>query len=212
MTAYAERHSHHRARALHVENYGVGGAPDDLVIETVDYRFVKKKRTFDGVRLRWTGQGPGLADVTLDLLLRNHTDRCDLDVSFVKLPGLDMEAVYLAFPFAGDDPVWRYDRQLGWVEPATDHGPGASNEWMALTHTVTVHSTGAGVWWTAVDAPLFTAGDLVRGRWPERFAVTDGHVFSYLLNNYWPCNTPPTQQGRIRLRYRFGPVGQFDPA
>lgn len=212
MTEFQDVHSHRRARALHIDNYGVAGEPDKLLIETVDYRFAGVKSTFDGARLRWTGQGPGLTDVTLELLLRDDSDRCDLEVAFTKQSCLDMEAVYLAFPFAGPDPVWRYDRQLGWVEPATDHGPGSSNEWAALTHTVAVHTPAGGVLWTSLDAPLFTAGDVFRGRWPERFAATNGHLFSYLANNYWPCNTPPAQQGRLQLRYRFSPAGDFEPA
>ena len=212
MTEFAEVHPHRRARSLHVENYGMPGEPDELLVETVDYRFAGVKSTFDGARLRWTGDGPGLSEVTLDLLLRHDSDRCDVDVSFSKEPCLDMEAVYLAFPFAGLDPVWRYDRQLGWVEPGTDHGPGSSNEWVALTNTVAVHTPGGGVLWTSLDAPLFTAGDVFRGRWPEHFAVASGHLFSYVMNNYWPCNTPPAQHGRLRLRYRFSPAGEFDPA
>lgn len=213
MIDYEEQHAHTRSRALHIENYGVAGAADDLLVEVASYRFGGVKPTFDGARLRWTGQGPGLTEVTLDLLLRDDSDRCDLEISFTKEPCFDMEAVYLAFPFAVPDAVWRYDRQLGWVEPATEHGPGSSNEWAALTHTVAVHTaTGGGVLWTSLDAPLFTVGDVIRGRWPERFAVTDGHLFSFLCNNYWPCNTPPAQQGPLRLRYRFSPAGDFEPS
>ena len=208
----ADGHSHRRARAVHVENYGIPGGPDELLVETATYRFAGVKPTFDGIRLRWTGEGPGLADITLEVLLRDDSDRCDLETSFTKESCLDMEAVYLAFPFPGADPVWRYDRQLGWVEPATDHGPGSSNEWAALTHTVTVHDGAQGVQWTSLEAPLFTAGDVDRGQWPERFAAPNGHLYSYVMNNFWPCNTPPAQHGPLRLRYRFGPAEAFHPA
>ena len=210
----ADIHGHRRERTLPIENfrYIADPAPSDLVTESPDLEYVGRKSTPDGMRLRWCGGGVGVDDVTVELLLRDDTGVCDLDVSFTKASCLDMEAVYVCFPFAGTAPVLRYDRPLGWVRPAVDHGPGASNEWGAVTNTVSLQSPEGEVRWTPLDAPLFTAGDVVRGTWPTSFPPAASHLYSYAMNNFWPCNVPPWQPGRARFRYRFEAAAEFDPA
>lgn len=212
MLGYGQMHEHDRTRIDYLGDFATTTSRVDLLSESPTLAFRGTKTTFDGVRIRWEGRGAGLESIAVELLLRNESDTCDLDVTFTKTPCLDMEAVYVAFPFAGGDPVLRYDRQLGWVEPAVDHGPGASNEWGALTNTVSLQTTDGETLWTALDAPLFTAGDVVRGVWPDHFTSRNGHLFSYLMNNFWPCNTPPAQQGEVSFRYRFGLYTAFDPA
>lgn len=208
----AEVHEHERVRIDYLADFGTTTERVPLLSESPDVTFLGVKATFDGIRLRWTGRGAGLESIVIDLLLRDDAESCDLDVRFTKDPCLDMEAIYLAFPFAGRSPVLRYDRQLGWVEPAADHSPGASNEWGAITNTVSLQSTEGEIRWTALDAPLFAAGDVVRGLWLDGFPSDNGHLFSYLMNNFWPCNTPPAQGGDVRFRYHFGIGDAFDPA
>lgn len=164
------------------------------------------------MRLRWRGHGAGIAALTLDLLLRHDSSACDLTVSFVKQPCLDMEAVYVCFPFAGTSATLRYDRPLGWVAPTADHGPGASNEWAAVTNCVSVQTDQGEIRWTPLEAPLFTAGDIVRGQWPTTFPQAQSHLYSYVMNNFWPCNTPPWQSGQVSFRYRFALAEEFDSA
>ncbi len=36
-------------------------------------------------------------------------------------------------------------------------------------------------------------------------------MLSWVLNNYWPTNTPPEQEGELLLRYAFAPLPAFDP-
>lgn len=210
----ADVHSHVRARTLPIENFRYVSNPDPshLVLESPEFEYVGRKDTYDGTRLRWRGGGVGITDVTIELLLREDSDVCDLDVTFTKQPCLDMEAVYVCFPFGGSRSVLRYDRPLGWVCPTIDHGPGASNEWAAVTNTVSVQSDQGEIRWTPLDAPLFTVGDVVRGAWPTAFPAGQGHLYSYVMNNFWPCNTPPSQAGSVTFCYRFGLADEFDPA
>jgi hypothetical protein len=122
--------------------------------------------------------------------------------------------VYVAFGFALDDPVVRYDRQLGWVDPARDHSPGSCTEWFTTQFGVVLSSGqyGPAIAWSSSEAPLFTIGDIVRGRWPDTFEVGNGHLFSWLMNNHWPVNTPPAQEGPLAVRFAFTPMPAFDPA
>ncbi|MET4780425.1 hypothetical protein [Glaciihabitans sp. UYNi722] len=207
-------HGHQRGRTLSIENFRYIADPprSDLISESPILEFDGYRETFDGIRVRWSGSGAGIDGVVVELLLRNDSAMCDLDVRFVKQPCLDMEAIYVAFPFAGSNPVVRYDRQLGWVNPSSDHGPGASNEWGALTNTVSIDTDEGEILWTALDAPLFAVGDVVRGAWPTSFPANSGAIFSYAMNNYWPCNTPPVQSGEAGFSYRVGITEGFDAA
>ena len=187
--------------------------PPELTVTAAAMRPVGLRRTADGWRLRTVGSAPSLPSIEADVLLRDHSDRVDVTVRLTKRRELAKEAVYVAFPFAADAPRFRYDRQQGWIDPATDHAPGACHEWFTTQYGVVVDSTSGGpaVAWTSADAPLFTAGDIVRGAWPERFEPAGGSVLSWVMNNYWPTNTPPEQDGELTLRYAFTPLPAFDP-
>ncbi|MFB9237620.1 hypothetical protein ACFFWC_19025, partial [Plantactinospora siamensis] len=183
----------------------------ELAEQVPTVRLVGARRTPEGLRVRWRGTGAGLRDLHLDLLL-GDAGIAELEVTLDPLPGIAMASLSIAFPFRVDRPAVHYDRQLGWVQPVTDHGPGAANEWLTCQSAVCLTAAnGPGVLWATPDAPLFSCGDLVRGRWPDRFGVRTGHLYSYVMNNFWPCNTPPEQPGPARFRYAFTPVGAFDP-
>ncbi|MDJ1134671.1 hypothetical protein [Streptomyces iconiensis] len=208
----ADSAAHDRTPIRQLDSRYHQGAPTRLVEEQPSMRLLGARSTPDGVRLRWAGEGAGLSDIALELLLRDGKETCELTVELTKLPVLDMESVSVAFPFLVDEPTVRYDRQLGWVEPRADHGPGSSNEWLSATSAVTVTAPdGPGVIWSAPDSALFSSSDLVRGTWPRRFSETSGHLYAYVMNNFWPCNTPPAQPGPVRFRYVFAPVPRHTP-
>jgi len=184
----------------------------DITITPAAVRFTGARRTFDGVRLRACGSAPSLPAVEIDILLRDTCDRIDVTVTLHKERALRRESVYVAFPFAATAPRVRWDRQQGWVDPSTDHTPGACNEWFTIQHAVSVDGDNGGVVWTSADAPLFVIGDVVRGTWQRRFPGSSATVLSWVMNNYWPTNTPPDQEGTMTLRYAFTPVSGFDPA
>ncbi|MEV0849816.1 hypothetical protein AB0J21_28740 [Streptomyces sp. NPDC049954] len=210
--AAADSAPHDRTMIGRLDSRYTAGGPTPLAEERPALRLLGARDTPDGVRLRWAGSGAGLSAVTLELLLSDRAQRCELSVELTKQPVLDMESVSLAFPFLVQEPTVRYDRQLGWVTPRVDHGPGASNEWLSAVSAVTVTSPdGPGVVWSAPDSPLFSSSDLVRGTWPRRFSERDGQLYAYVMNNFWPCNTPPAQSGPVRLRYVFAPVAGHDP-
>lgn len=190
----------------------VADAPD-LTTTAATMQPVGLRRTHDGWRLRTVGSAPSLPAIEVDVLLRDHSDRVDVTVRLTKERELAKESVYVAFPFAAHAPRFHYDRQQGWIDPAADHAPGACHEWFTTQYGVVVESTpgGPAVAWTSADAPLFTAGDIVRGAWPERFEPASGSVLSWVMNNYWPTNTPPEQDGELTLRYAFTPLPAFDP-
>jgi hypothetical protein len=68
------------------------------------------------------------------------------------------------------------------------------------------------------DLPLVTLTDINRGSWPKHLDLTNGHVFSYVTNNYWSMNIKASQGGDISFRYSltsskdldFAALAQFD--
>ncbi|MEV0394427.1 hypothetical protein [Polymorphospora rubra] len=214
-------HPHHSGAPHHHDPYPrstlLGRRPDQnlpqLTVVPAAMRPVGLRRTYDGWRLRTVGSAPSLPRIEVDILLRDTDDRVDVLVDLDKERVLAKESVYVAFPFAATEPTFRYDRQQGWIDPATDHAPGACHDWFTTAYGVVVQDRpdGPAVAWTSADAPLFTAGDIWRGDWHEEFTPAGGAVFSWVLNNYWPTNTPPEQDGRLTLRYAFTPLPTFDP-
>lgn len=195
-------HSHERHLVSAIDAR-VGATADCLRETSAHLTFDGATLTYDGVRLRWHGDGEGLSDVQLDMLFVTDPAAIEVDVRFLKRACLDMEGVYLAFPFSVAESTVRYERQLGWTEPARDHGPGASNEWGALNNSLTISDDHHTLVWTPRHTALFTVGDIVRGTWPEFFHPGSPHVFAYLTNNYWPCNIPPATAGEHRFSFRL---------
>ncbi|MGP4103864.1 glycoside hydrolase family 38 N-terminal domain-containing protein [Nonomuraea sp. KM90] len=206
-----EPHHHPPAPRTSLNGRRPHADPPELDVFPAAMRPVGLRRTYDGWRLRAVGSAPSLPHIEVDVLLRDADDRVDVLVRLEKEREPAKEAVYVTFPFAAERPRFHYDRQQGWIDPAADHAPGACQEWFTTQHGVVVASPAGAVAWTSADAPLFTAGDIVRGAWPERFAPPSGTVHSWVMNNYWPTNTPPEQDGTLTLRYAFRPLPAFDP-
>lgn len=183
----------------------------NLNVERASTRIHGVRRESDCVVVRLDGQTPALSELTIEIRLFDSSDRVEVTVDVEKIEERDKEAIYVAFPFLVDEPVVRYDRHLSWVDPARDALPGAGSEWFALQNGASVGADQS-VLWASPDAPLFTSGDVFRGLWPSTFTARNGHLFSYILNNYWHTNTPAGQSGKARFRFAFWPTEQWDEA
>lgn len=205
--------------------YATGGGPGtslhsgdfnlfepDIEVVSCDVRPTVMTTTRWGAVVRMRGEGPSLRDVQVEVTLHDAEDRVDLTVSFDKEAVLAKEGVYIAFPFAADQPTLRYDRQQGWVDPSRDHYPGACTEWFTTQHAVAVSDPRRTVVWTSQDAPLFTLGDVVRGRWATACAPQSGTLLSWVMNNYWFTNYPAFQDGPVSFSYSFTTLPKWDPS
>lgn len=178
--------------------------PPDLQVRAADLTAAGIRRTPWSWIASAAGTAPTLDDVRVDVELFDDDDRVEVDVRFRKRPELAKESVYVAFPFSGQPRV-RYERHQGWVDPASDHHRGACQEWLTVQSAVLVGPDEEAVAWSSADAPLFTAGDVVRGTWATSFAPASATVLSWVMNNYWMTNTPAQQGGDARFRYAFRP-------
>ncbi len=122
------------------------------------------------------------------------------------------EAVYFAFPFAVDEPRFRYEIQNGYVDPAHDQLQGAGKEWFSVQHWVAADHDGVTVALVPIDAPLVSLGDIARGTWPKEFGHRDGTIFSYIMNNYYFTNYAAGQGGEFTFRYVLASGDNLQPA
>ena len=111
------------------------------------------------------------------------------------------EAIYFAFPFRTSPSRFLYQVHNAWARPNEDQLPGACREWFTTQNLVVSRDDGVTIALSTPDIPLVTLTDINRGRWPQHLDLTNGHVFSYLTNNYWSMNIKASQSGDLNVRY-----------
>ncbi len=111
------------------------------------------------------------------------------------------EAVYFAFPFAASEPTIRYGVPAGIVNANTDMLPGACLDWFTVQHVVELEARDAAIAWATPDAPLVCFQDINRGRWQTRLPMVNGHLYAYVMNNYWHTNYRAGQGGEMTFRF-----------
>lgn len=168
---------------------------DDFVLSDCQIRHFAS-----GSALTLKGTVP-YGEIEVQWLLRNHAKRVEVSFRYRKEEKFAKEAVYVAFPCGLKEAEVLSDSQLGWVNWDKDELPGACKEWLPLQTGILLHGKGADMVIASPDIPLFTVGDIVRGRWPKHQDLTGGNIFSYVSNNYWHTNYKASQGGNISFRY-----------
>jgi hypothetical protein len=131
--------------------------------------------------------------------LYNDIKRIDIKNEVVKDATRLKEAVYFAFPFEAKSPKLAYQIQNGWLRPNKDQLPGADREWFTTQNLVRVKDGNFTTALSTPDAPLITLEHINRGKWPKHLNITNGHVFSYVMNNYWFTNYKARQGGKFKF-------------
>jgi hypothetical protein len=120
--------------------------------------------------------------------------------------------LYIAFPFSGANPRFRYEVGGGSVRPNEDHVPGACRDWFAVQRWVTINTDVGAVVWTPVDTPLVTLCDMTPGHWLDELPITNGTIFAYVMNNYWYTNYKAGQDGEFEFRFSLAGSDTIDPS
>ena len=55
--------------------------------------------------------------------------------------------------------------------------------------------------WATPDAPLVCFQDIVRGKWQWKLPLRTGHLYAYVMNNYWHTNYQADQGGEHRFQF-----------
>lgn len=176
-------------------------APSITIHQATAGRLVGFERTPYGTIAHLESSDVNTPKVRTDVVLFDAEKKIEFINHVQKKAVYTKEAVYFAFPFAGDNPQVRYDLQNGFVDPTRDLLPGADREWFSLQHWASFQSGGVTAAIVPEDAELFTLGDIVRGKWSTELDQHRGTLFSYAMNNYWWTNYVAEQGGDFTFRY-----------
>jgi hypothetical protein len=139
--------------------------------------------------------------IQCNVILWNDSKRIDILNNVTKTQTYDKEAAYFAFPFAATKPTFRYEVPAGVVCANTDMLPGACLDWFTVQHFVEIDSPEGAITWATPDAPLCCFQDINRGKWQTKLDFTNGHIYSYVMNNYWFTNYLAGQGGKCTFRF-----------
>jgi alpha-mannosidase len=166
-----------------------------------DGRLISINRTPSGQVARMESMSTNTPAIATEIRLFDHEKKIEFTEDVDKKEVDHKEAVYFAFPFAMEQPQFRYEIQTGVVDPAKDMYAGAGHEWFSVQHWISAQQNGMSATVMPLDAPLVTLGDINRGDWPAEFSKRSGTIFSYVMNNYWFTNYRAGQGGHFHFRY-----------
>jgi hypothetical protein len=185
----------------------------DLQIGTPRKAILRKTKLGSlGVRMRVETSAPQTPSIVSLITVWNDLKRVDFENRLTKTATREKEAAYFAFPFAAPKAIFRYEIPLGVVRPDKDMLHGACMSWFTIQNFVEVEASDGAVVWSSPDAPLACFQDINRGLWPTTLTKDNGHVYSYVMNNYWWTNYKAEQGGDFVFRYSFTSRSQSDPA
>jgi alpha-mannosidase len=193
--------------------YGATLKPPALSIAAASHgRMLGAKLLPFGTIITMETFAPNSPTIQLEITLYNTRKQIDFVYRISKQATIKKESVYIAFPFAANNPEFGYDTQNGWVNPAKDELPGGNHEWYAVQHWAAVHGKEFIAAVIPHDAPLVNFGDIVRGNWPTEFHPQSSTIFSWMMTNYWGTNFAPQQGGEFTFHYSLVSGRAFDPA
>ncbi|MCC7330006.1 MAG: hypothetical protein IT484_07605 [Gammaproteobacteria bacterium] len=162
--------------------------------------------------LRSIGKVKCFPHVGMEVVLYEHEPRIDVNMTLQKEMTFDKEAVYIAFPFAGANPKFRYEIGGAAVRPNEDHWPGGCRDWFSIQRWLTLQTDDGAIAWSSPDAPLVQLCEPQAGKWLDELKITNGTVLAYAMNNYWFTNYKAGQDGRFTFRYSLAGGDSFDAA
>lgn len=139
--------------------------------------------------------------LTCEITVWEDVKRIDVVNRLTKTLTYEKEGVYFAFPFAASKPVLRYEEPAAIVRPDKEFLPGACLDWLTVQHFVELEAEDAVICWSTPDAPLVCPHDINRGKWQTEYAAANGHLYAYVMNNYWFTNYLAGQGGDFTFRF-----------
>jgi hypothetical protein len=160
----------------------------------------------------------GLGRLEMHVAPAAGAPRIDVEYRFFAKPETTrLEAVYAAFPFAIEQPVIDYEVGGAMVRAGRDWIERTCLDWFSVQDFVVLRDEAAGrtVVWSPLDAPLVCLQDVTTHRGLEALPITNGRVYSYLMNNFWQTNYKAAQGGDLTFRYAIvlaGAIGNAEAA
>ena len=165
-------------------------------------------RTDAYARIHWSTVIPGELTATHTLTLFRDLDDIDLAVRIAKPERFGPESVFVAFPFAVDEPEFLLETAGVVFAADREQLPDTSKDWYSIQHAIGVRSAdgSTAILWGTVDAPLVQLGGFHTGEWARTLKAPAGHLNSWVMNNLHFTNFQARQEFTGTLHYRFRPA------
>ncbi|HAJ95935.1 MAG TPA: hypothetical protein DCP02_06855, partial [Actinobacteria bacterium] len=151
-------------------------------------------------------------DIISHFILDNCSKRIFLRNFISKVEKMDAEAVYFAFPFNIEKPVFKLNCHNGYFEPEKQQLPGSNRNWYCSQKWVDIYNKETALTWSSIEAPLVEIGDINTSKWLDKLEIDRADLFSYIMNNYWFTAAAAGQGGRNWFNYCFTTKSStFDP-
>jgi len=151
--------------------------------------------------MRVTSSGPMTPRISSTIVVWDDMKRIDIENKVTKKQTYEREGAYFAFPFESKRPTFRFEAPAAIVNPEKDMLPGGCRDWFSVQHFVEIEGPDVTIAWATPDAPLVCFQDIVRGKWLTELPMLTGHLYSYVMNNYWHTNYLAGQGGDFTFRY-----------
>ena len=135
----------------------------------------------------------------------------DLINVFTKEEETQPESIYVAFPFNVPQPDFRVQIADATMRPEKDQLTYSCRDFYSIQHWINVAGDRFGIAMAPIEGPLVLCSGLHVGKWADHLEFDNGHVYSWVMNNYWYTNFCAYQTGEIPFRYRLTSYpGRFD--
>ena len=162
--------------------------------------------------LRLVAEGARWLETTITV--PRGVKRVDIANRLHKIPTRKKESVYLAFPFALDDPDPEYEITGGVTSQAAPHIPGSARHMLAIRHWLALRDNQGAAAWATLEAPLIQIGNIAVPYAPFPLTIPEDRakpstIYSWPLNNLWDTNFPPEQGGEMLFHYAVASDSQL---
>lgn len=150
------------------------------------------------------GDMPVCADergVSIEIRLYHFQKKIEFLYSMIKLPVINPEGVYVAFPFNLDGGRLAFEAQGGVVYPGINQLEGSSSDWNTIQNFAAVKGDNSQIVFVSNETPLVQFGAINTGRYYYRLKPKTNHIYSWVLNNYWVTNFKASQGGELQWTY-----------
>ena len=146
--------------------------------------------------------GPAPTKLTQTIQLHDHAKRIEFINNFVKEPTLKKEAVYFAFPFAVDAPVFHCELAGTTCRIGRDLLDGSHTDYHGIQNTVLLTGRDVAVLWCTSDAPNVSLGEMRTLMWEGlNYRPAEAHLYSFIMHNTWYTDAELWQGGEMTFRY-----------
>jgi len=155
----------------------------------------------------------GIVRFERDLILYHASPRIDVHLRINKPETEHKESCYVAFPFAGENGLFKFDQNVGMITLEKDLLPGAMQDLFYCSRFVSVGGAHFNALVCCPDAPVVQLGAINTTQWLQQYPFNPqrNHIYGQIYHNLLNTDCPIWQDILETFRYQvFIRPGNFD--